>query len=260
MNYQTLTIEKEEGIAIVTINRPKYLNAINSMVLKELGLAFKEFSESKEIKAVIITGSGEKAFVAGADIAEMKDMTSDEAQKFALLGNQTFNLIENLSKPVLAAINGYALGGGNELALAADIRLAADNARFGQPEVGLGIIPGFGGTQRLAKIIGVGKAKELLLTGEIIDAEEATRIGLVNKVVPLDKLMDEARKLARKISSNAPLALKYCKEAVNFGLGESIDKGLAFESNSFALCFSTEDQKSGMEAFLTKKKAEFKGR
>jgi enoyl-CoA hydratase len=259
LKYQYLLVEKEDGIATIKINRPKALNALNTDLLKEIKDLFSELEDNKDVKVIIITGSGEKAFVAGADIAEMKDKSPVEAKEFAEAGHAAFKQIENTSKPVIAAVNGFALGGGNELALACDIRLAGENARFGQPEVGLGIIAGFGGTQRLPDLVGPAKAKELLFTGDTIKAKEAEQIGLVNQVVSQDNLMETAQKMAFKIASNAPLALKMTKEAVDFGLAEGIEKGLEYETNAFSICFSTGDQKNGMAGFLNKEKVEFKG-
>lgn len=259
MDYQYLLVEKEESKAIVKINRPKALNALNTDVLKELKHLFTNLEEDREIKVIVITGKGEKAFVAGADITEMKDKSPVEAKEFAETGHAAFNQIENCSKPVIAAINGYAFGGGNELALACDIRLASENAKFGQPEVGLGIIAGFGGTQRLPKIIGPSRAKEMLLTGDTIDAKKAQEIGLVSNVVTQEELMDKALKMASSIAENAPLALKMTKEAIDFGLSEGVEKGLKYETNAFSYCFSTDDQKNGMEGFVNKEEVEFKG-
>ena len=259
MDYKYLNVEQEEGIATVKINRPRALNALNTDLLKEIKELFIELEEKKEIRVIIITGSGEKAFVAGADIAEMKDKSPVQAKEFAEAGHAAFTQIENTSKPVIAAINGFALGGGNELALACDIRLAAENAQFGQPEVGLGIIAGFGGTQRLPEVVGPSRAKEMLFTGDNIDAQRAKEIGLISKVLSSDNLMEEARKMASSIANNAPLALKMTKEAVDFGIAEGIEKGLEYETNAFSFCFSTEDQKNGMEGFLNKESVEFKG-
>ncbi|MDI3547520.1 MAG: enoyl-CoA hydratase [Halanaerobiales bacterium] len=254
LDYKYLELDKEGKLAILKINRPEALNALNKELLKELREALEFLEEDNELMVLIITGAGEKAFVAGADIGEMKGMSPLEAREFAKLGNSVFSLIEKSNKVVIAAVNGYALGGGNELALACDIRLATQKSRFGQPEVGLGITAGFGGTQRLTKLVGAGRAKELLLTGELIGAEEAFRIGLVNKVVSGDQLLEEARKLAERIIKNDPLAVKLTKSAVNFGLEEGIEQGLFFETNSFALCFSSEGQRRRMEAFLEKNK------
>ena len=260
MSYKNLIIEEEEKTAIVKINRPKALNALNSDLLTEIKDCFIELEQKNDIRVIILTGSGEKAFVAGADISEMKDKNSLEAKEFAETGHSAFNAIENSSKPVIAAVNGFALGGGNELALACDLRIAARNASFGQPEVSLGITAGFGGTQRLAKAVGPARAKEILFTADNIKADRAEKIGLVNKVVDGQNLMDEAKKMASSIAENAPLALQMTKEAVDFGLAEGINKGLDYETNAFSFCFSTQDQKNGMDAFLNKKNIDFKGK
>ncbi len=252
MEFKFILIEKEDKQAILKINRPQELNALNNDVLLELEKAIRTLEEDEDIMVIIVTGVGQKAFVAGADIKEMKDMAPLQAAEFAHLGNRVFKQFEESNKVIIAAVNGYALGGGNELALACDLRLASEKARFGQPEVGLGITAGFGGTQRLARIVGVGRAKELLFTGEIIDAEEAFRIGLINKVVPGDQLLKEANKLAAEITKNDPLAVKLSKEAVNFGLEKGLKQGLLFEEKAFALCFSNEGQQKRMEAFLNK--------
>jgi enoyl-CoA hydratase len=260
MNFNNLLVEKSDGIATVTVNRPRALNALNEETLGELLACFEGLESDVSVRAVILTGAGEKAFVAGADIAAMKDLDVVAARNFALLGHQVMNVIEHLSKPVIAAVNGFALGGGCELALACDIRLAGDNARFGQPEVNLGVIPGFGGTQRLPRLIGKGRAKELLFTGDMIDAGEALRLGLVNRVVPPGELFGAARKLATKIAGKGAFAVALCKEAVNNGLEMDIDKACRFEADHFALCFATADQKEGMGAFLEKRPANFSGR
>ena len=260
MEFNNLLVEKSDGIATVTVNRPRALNALNEKTLGELLASFEGLEADPSIRAVILTGAGEKAFVAGADIAAMKDLDVVAARNFALLGHQVMNVIEHLSKPVIAAVNGFALGGGCELALACDIRLAGDNARFGQPEVNLGVIPGFGGTQRLPRLIGKGRAKELLFTGDMIDAGEALRLGLVNRVVPPGELLGAARDLATKITGKGAFAVALCKEAVNNGLEMDIDKACRFEADHFALCFATADQKEGMGAFLEKRPANFSGR
>ncbi|MBE6065208.1 short-chain-enoyl-CoA hydratase [Clostridium cochlearium] len=253
MDFKNLILEKDGKIAVLTINRPNALNALNSELLKELDSAIDCLSEDDEVLAVVLTGAG-KAFVAGADIGEMKDLTVSEGRKFGTLGNKVFRKLETLEKPVIAAVNGFALGGGCEISMACDIRIASEKAKFGQPEVGLGITPGFGGTQRLARLVGPALAKELIYTADIIDAEEALRIGLVNKVVEKDELLDTAKKMANKIASNAPIAVKLCKSAINRGLQCDIDTGIAFEAEVFGECFSTEDQKEGMTAFLEKRK------
>lgn len=255
-NMENVLFEKRDHIGLITICRPKALNALNSKTLMELNEAVETIIADSDIYCAIITGSGEKAFVAGADISEMKDMNVFEARNFGILGNMVFRKIEALRIPVIAAVNGFALGGGCELALSCDIRIASENAKFGQPEVGLGITPGFGGTQRLARTVGVAKAKEMIYTGSNINSEEAYKIGLVNKVVPADKLMDEVFAMANKIAANAPIAVQLCKTAINRGLQMDIDTGLSFESEVFAQCFASLDQKTAMEAFMEKKKVE----
>ncbi|MBP1762833.1 MAG: short chain enoyl-CoA hydratase [Firmicutes bacterium] len=257
--YSNIILEREPNLAILIINRPQAMNALNYDTLQEIKAAVLQINADNNIKALIITGAGEKAFVAGADIAYMENLTAIQGREFGALGQAVFSAVENLSIPVIAAVNGFALGGGCELALSCDIRLASEKARFGQPEVGLGITPGFGGTQRLARLIGAGPAKELIYTGINIDVNEAYRLGLVNHIYPADALMDEARKLAQKIISNAPLAVSLCKSAINKGLQTDIDTAMAIEADVFGLCFSTNDQKEGMNAFLNKRKAEFKG-
>ncbi len=254
MDFRFIQLEKEDHLAILKINRPQVLNVLNREVLRELEKAVTFLEDDQETRVVIITGVGQKAFVAGADIEEMQEMNPLQAADFSRFGNRVFKLIEESSKVVIAVVNGYALGGGNELALACDIRLASERARFGQPEVGLGITAGFGGTQRLARLIGAGRAKELLFTGEVITAEEACRIGLVNRVVPGDQLLEEALKLASKITRNDPLAVRLTKEAINTGLETGLKEGLRFEEKAFALCFSNEGQRKRMEAFLNKNK------
>lgn len=251
---ENIQFEKREHIGFITISRPKFLNALNSDTIKELNEVVDSLEQDNEIYCVIITGAGEKAFVAGADISEMRNMNVQEARSFGMLGNSVFRKIEGLGKPVIAAVNGYALGGGCELSLSCDIRIASENAKFGQPEVTLGITPGFGGTQRLARIVGTGKAKEIIFTGSNIDAAEAYRIGLVNKVVPKEKLMEEAVNMAKKIASNAPIAVSLCKTAIDRGIQSDIDTAVSMESSLFAECFSTEDQKDAMTAFVEKRK------
>jgi enoyl-CoA hydratase len=246
-----------ERIALLTINRPKFLNALNRVTLEQLFNELKALSNDANVGCLIITGSGSKAFVAGADIEELRNMTCFEAKEFSKLGHEIFNLIENCDKPVIAAVNGYALGGGLELALSCDIRIAAENAKFGLPEINLGIIPGFGGTQRLPKVVGMGKAKEMIFTGKVIDAIEAERIGLVNKVVPVEELLKSAVEMANEIASKSGLALKQAKDCINKGFEEPVETGVVIERNAFSLCFSTEDQKEGMTAFLEKRKPEF---
>jgi enoyl-CoA hydratase len=254
-------IEKsvEGGVATITINRPTALNALNYDTLKEMLDCFGEIGKSKEIHAVIITGSGKKAFVAGADISFMAELEPLKAREFARLGHEVMNVIENLPQPVIAAINGFALGGGCEMALACDIRLASENAKFGQPEVNLGVLPGFGGTQRLPRLVGKGHANELLFSGKMINAEEACRIGLVNRVIAQDKLLEECTSLAGMIVAKAPVAVRLCKEAVNNGMEMDLARGCAHEADLFGICFASEDQQEGMKAFLEKRAPQFKG-
>ena len=260
MEFNNVLLEKEGNIATVTINRPKALNALNSETLKELNAVIEDLENDNNIYCVILTGSGEKSFVAGADIAEMKDLDSKGGKEFGLLGNKVFRRLENLDKPVIAAISGFALGGGCELAMACDIRIASEKAKFAQPEAGLGITPGFGGTQRLPRLVGEGKAKELIYICAIVKADEALSIGLVNKVVPLDKLMDEARAMAKAICSNAPIAVKTCKDAINRGMQVDIDKAIEIEAGDFGSCFDSLDQKEGMSAFLERREKNFQNK
>jgi len=248
-----INYEVKGNVAIITIDRQEALNALNLDVLGELKSAVCKAEEDKEVYVLIITGAG-KAFVAGADIAQMKDFTADEAREFGKYGNAVFSKIETLTKPVIAAVNGFALGGGCELSMACDIRIAGEKAKFGQPEVGLGITPGFGGTQRLPRIVGLSKAKELIFTAQTIDAQEALRIGLVSKVVPGEELMDAALEMAGKIAANAQIAIRQSKVAINKGMQCDIETGLAFEAQAFGICFSTEDQKDAMNAFVSKEK------
>lgn len=245
-------------ISILTINRPKSLNALNKDVISSLFNQFSKLENDNEISCVIITGSGDKAFVAGADIAELKEMNSLQAKEFSLLGHKVMSFIENFGKPVIAAINGYALGGGLELALVCDIRVASSKAKFGLPEITLGIIPGFGGTQRLPKVIGVGRAKEMIYTGKMIEACEAQRIGLVTGVFENDELIPEAIKIAQSISEKSGLVLKQAKECINSGFEQPIDIGTVIESSALSICFSTRDKEEGMQAFLKKRKPVFK--
>ncbi|MEG0730449.1 MAG: short-chain-enoyl-CoA hydratase [Cetobacterium sp.] len=253
-------LEKEGNIAIVTINRPKALNALNSETLADLDVVITDLENDSNICCVILTGSGEKAFVAGADIAEMKDLNEEQGREFGILGNRVFRRLETLDKPVIAAISGFALGGGCELAMSCDIRIASEKAKFGQPESGLGITPGFGGTQRLPRIVGIGKAKELIYTGAIIRADEALRIGLVNKVVSLETLMEEAKTMANAIIANAPIAVKLCKDAINRGMQVDMDSAIVIEAEDFGKCFTTEDQVEGMCAFLERRAKNFQNK
>ncbi|MBI6871767.1 short-chain-enoyl-CoA hydratase [Clostridium aciditolerans] len=260
MEFKNIIFEKNDKIATISINRPKALNALNSETLKELDCVVDMIAEDEGVYAVILTGVGEKAFVAGADITEMKDMSVAEGRKFGILGNKVFRKIDLLEKPIIAAVNGFALGGGCELSMACDIRIASTSAKFGQPEVGLGITPGFGGTQRLARIAGMAVAKELIFTGRIIKAEEALRVGLVNKVVEPDKVMEEAVSFANTIAAQAPIAVKYCKAAINRGMQCDIETALMYESEVFGECFATEDQKEGMTAFVERREKSFKNK
>ena len=248
-----LTYETADRIGILTINRPKVLNALDSKVLSELG-AFADAYDEAPTDCLIITGAGEKAFAAGADISEMAEMYPAEAQAFSEAGNRVFRAIELLPMPVIAAVNGYALGGGCELAMSCDIIIASDNAIFGQPETGLGVTPGFGGTQRLARRIGTGMAKQLIYTGRNIKAEEALRIGLVNAVYPAGELMNEAVKMAKRISANSSYAVRAAKRAIDRGIETTIDDGIAIEEDLFGSCFSSEDQKIRMRSFLNGRK------
>jgi enoyl-CoA hydratase len=259
MTFDTLLQETHEGLARVTVHRPEKLNALNRRVVEELDSCFAALQEDLEVRAVILTGAGEKAFVAGADIAELAELTALSGREMSLRGQQVFNRIENLGKPVIAAVNGYALGGGCELAMACTLRLAAEHARFGQPEVKLGLIPGYGGTQRLARLVGKGRAHEIILTGEPLSAAEAYRIGLVHQVVPAEELLPAAEALARKIMANAPLAVKFALEAVNHGMEMTQQEGQFLEATLFGLCSTTADMKEGTRAFLEKRPAQFTG-
>ena len=251
-----ILLEKKGNVAIATIDRPKALNALNSEVLNDLNTLVDTVNADPEIRVLILTGSGEKAFVAGADIGEMSSLSKAEGEAFGKKGNDVFRRIETLPIPVIAAINGYALGGGCELSMACDIRIASDTAVFGQPETGLGITPGFGGTQRLARLIGPGMAKQLIYSARNIKADEALRIGLVNAVYPAEELMAAAEKLAETIARNAPIAVRACKKAINEGLEQPMDEAIVLEEKLFGSCFETEDQKEGMGAFLEKRKHE----
>ena len=248
-----ITYEQDGFVGVITINRPKALNALNSQVLEELEATFKAVDIDKT-RAIILTGAGEKSFVAGADIGEMSTLTKAEGEAFGKKGNDVFRFIETFPIPVIAAVNGFALGGGCEISMSCDIRICSDNAIFGQPEVGLGITPGFGGTQRLARIVGVGMAKQLIYTARNIKADEALRIGLVNAVYPQEELLDQAKKLASIISANAPIAVRNCKKAINDGLDADMDGAIVIEEKLFGDCFETEDQKAAMANFLEKDK------
>ena len=251
---ENVLIAKEGHVATITINRPKALNALSTAVLTDLNAALDEVAADQDVYALIITGAGEKSFVAGADIAEMKDKSVEEAAEYGKFGNAVFRKIETFRCPVIAAVNGFALGGGCELAMSCDIRVASENAVFGQPEVGLGITPGFGGTQRLARLVGAGIAKEMIYTARNIKADRAAQIGLVNKVVAAEELSATVMKMAQGIAKNAPIAVAYAKKAINNGLQTDIDSGIAIEVEEFSNCFATEDQTYGMTCFLEKVK------
>jgi len=257
--YKHLKIEERGTVAIMTISAPKSLNALNSTILKEME-DYLSYFDCNKYRCLIVTGDGEKSFVAGADISEMAGLGIRDGQAFGARGAAVFRKLETLRVPVIAAVNGFALGGGCELAMACDIRICSDNARFGQPEVGLGIIPGFSGTVRLARLVGMGMAKQLIYTGKNIKADEALRIGLVNSVVPQAELMDKAMELANQIAANAPLAVKTAKICINDEYDMSADDAIINESFMFGSCFLSEDQKNGMAAFLNKGKCEFKGK
>jgi enoyl-CoA hydratase len=260
MAYQNITFESRDGVAIVTINRPDKLNALNDRVVDELDAAFSAIGADAAIRGVILTGSGEKAFVAGADIAELSTQSPVDGKERSIRGQKVLDRIEDLGKPVIAAINGFALGGGCELAMACHVRIASDNARLGTPEVKLGIMCGYAGTQRLPRLVGKGRALEMLLTGEMVDAQEALRIGLVNRVVPKDKLMAEAEALLRKMLANGPVSLRFVMEAVNAGLEMPFAEGQYLEATLFGLICATDDMKEGTKAFLEKRPAKFTGK
>lgn len=253
MEFKSLVIEKKESVGIIKINRPESLNALNIETLGEIREAVTVLNNDDEVKVIIFTGEG-KAFIAGADIKQMKDMNENDAREFCNLGQKIFDIIENLDKPVIAAVNGFALGGGCELAMACDIRIASENAKFGQPEVNLGIIPGFGGTQRLSRLVGKGIAKELIFTGDIIDAQAALRIGLINKVVSPENLLPEAIAMAEKIASKGPAAIMIAKSVINRGLEVDLATGLTIERDGFVQCVASGEAKEGMEAFVAKRK------
>lgn len=260
LTLENLLYEKKGAIAYVTLNRPKVLNALNQRTWENLQTAFEDARDDAEVLGVILTGAGDKAFIAGADIGDLANVTAVEAQKSSSYGQTVLNLIENLGKPVIAAVNGFALGGGCETAMACTIRVASEHAKFGQPEVKLGLIPGGGGTQRLPRLVGKGRALQLILSGEMINAQEAYRIGLVNEVVPAVDLITRAETILRQIFANAPLAVKFSLEAVNKGLETSQDEGLTLEASFFGICAGTEDKKEGTSAFLEKRVPQFKGR
>ncbi|HET6977373.1 MAG TPA: enoyl-CoA hydratase-related protein [Pyrinomonadaceae bacterium] len=259
LKLENVLYEKRDGIAYITLNRPKVLNALNKATWEDLRTAFEDARDDANVRGIILTGAGNKAFIAGADISELATVSAVQAEASSSYGQEVLNLVENVGKPVIAAINGFALGGGCETAMACTIRLAADNARFGQPEVTLGLPPGGGGTQRLPRLIGKGRALQLILTGGMIDAQEAYRIGLVNEVVPAANLIERAEAILRKIFVNAPLAIKYSLEAVNKGMETSLAEGLTLEASYFGLCAGTDDKQEGTRAFLEKRAPQFQG-
>src|SRR6266487_1752897 len=260
LTLANILYEKKGAIAYVTVNRPKVLNALNTPTWKDLRTAFEDAQNDTAVRGIILTGAGDKAFIAGAVIGELAHATAIDAERSSRFGQGVLDLIENLGKPVIAAVNGFALGGGCETAIACTIRIAVENAKFGQPEVALGLLPGGGGTQRLPRLVSKGRALQLILSGEMISAQEAYRIGLVNEIVPAEQLMARAEAILKQIFSNAPLAVKYSLEAVNKGLETSQDEGLSLEASFFGLCSGTEDKKEGTSAFLEKRPAKFQGR
>jgi len=260
LKLENVLYEKKGSIAYVTINRPKVLNALNAKTISELRSAFEDARDDSEVRGVVLTGAGDKSFAAGADISEMANDTPLTAEEKTRRGQALTDLIENLGKPVIAAVNGFALGGGCELSMASTIRIAAETARFGQPEVKIGVMPGYGGTQRLPRLVGKGRALQLILSGEIIDAQEAYRIGLVNEIAPTVNLIARAEAILKQIISNAPAGVKFSIEAVNKGLDASLAEGLLLEASLFAICAGTEDKKEGTSAFLAKRAPNFQGR
>jgi enoyl-CoA hydratase/carnithine racemase len=260
LSLENVLYEKKGGIAYVTLNRPKVLNALSHRTWEDLRTAFVDARDDAAVRGVILTGAGDKAFIAGADISELANLTAVEAEESSRFGQEVLTLVENLGKPVIAAINGFALGGGCETAMACTIRVASENAKFGQPEVKLGLLPGGGGTQRLPRLIGKGRALQIILTGEMISAQEAYRIGLVNEVVPAAEVITRAEAILKQIFANAPLAVKYSLEAVNKGLETSQAEGQALEASFFGLCAGTEDKKEGTQAFLQRRAPQFQGR
>jgi len=260
LNFANVLYEKKNGIAYVTVNRPKVLNALNTLTWKDLRTAFEDARDDASVRGAILTGAGNKAFIAGADISELAHVAAFEAEQSSRFGQEVLDLIENLGKPVIAAINGFALGGGCETAMACTIRIAVETAKFGQPEVALGLIPGGGGTQRLPRLVGKGWALQLILSGEMISAQEAYRIGLVNEIVPAADLIARAETILKKIASNAPIAVRFALEAANKGMDTSQGEGLLLEASYFGLCAATEDKKEGTAAFLEKRTPQFQGR
>lgn len=260
MSFDNLLLEKRDGVAVVTVNRPDKLNALNRKTMEELDAVFTALGSDAEVRGVILTGAGEKAFVAGADIGELATQSPVDGKEFSIRGQRTLDRIENLGKPVIAAINGFALGGGCELAMACHLRIASENAKLGTPEVKLGVMCGYAGTQRLARLVGKGRALEILLSGEMVDAQEACRIGLVNRVVAKDRLLAEAEGLLRKMLANGPVSLRFTMEAVNAGLEMPFDQAQYLEATLFGLICTTEDMKEGTKAFIEKRPAKFQGK
>jgi enoyl-CoA hydratase len=260
LTLDNVLYEKRDGIAYVTINRPKVLNALNTPTWKDMRTAFEDARDDASVRGVIVTGAGSKAFIAGADISELAHVAAFEAEQSSRFGQEVLDVIENLGKPVVAAVNGFALGGGCETAMACTIRIAADSAKFGQPEVALGLVPGGGGTQRLPRLVGKGRALQLILSGETISAQEAYRIGLVNEVVPVAELIPRAEAILKRIASNAPIAVRLALEATNKGLETSQSEGSLLEAAYFGLCAATEDKKEGTTAFLERRAPQFQGR
>jgi enoyl-CoA hydratase len=253
MKFKNIVLEIKDNVGVVKMNRPDAMNALNDQTLSELKEAISQLKDDDAVRVIIITGEG-KAFVAGADIAEMKDMTAEQAEEFSRTGQKVFNRIAKIKKPVIAAVNGFALGGGCELAMACDIRVASEKAKLGQPEVNLGVIPGFAGTQRLSRLVGPAKAKELIFTADMVDAQTAHSIGLVNQVVPAEQLMDACMEMAKKIASKGPKAVRLAKKVVNEGVEEKLEKGSEYETHEFGECFASGEAKEGMSAFLEKRK------
>jgi len=257
MSFQYIVLDKQDPVGILTINRPDKMNALNTQVAKEIMSGFQKLEADPEIKVIVITGAGDKAFIAGADIAEMKDMSPLDALEFAQIGQKTVEILEQSDKIVIAAINGYALGGGLELSMACDLRIAADTAKMGQPEIKIGVIPGWAGTQRLSRLVGKTKAKEMILTGDMISADEAERIGIITRVVPAQDVMEEALTCARSLAALGSFSLSAAKHSIDHGYEVDFEKGQELERQYFALCFASSDQKEGMSAFLEKRKPEF---
>jgi enoyl-CoA hydratase len=253
MKFKNIVLEIKDNVGVVKMNRPDAMNALNGQTLSELKEAISQLKDDDAVRVIIITGEG-KAFVAGADIAEMKDMTAEQAEEFSRTGQKVFSRIAKIKKPVIAAVNGFALGGGCELAMACDIRVASEKAKLGQPEVNLGVIPGFAGTQRLSRLVGSAKAKELIFTADMVDAQTAHSIGLVNQVVPAEQLMDACMEMAKKIASKGPKAVRLAKKVVNEGVEEKLEKGSEYETHEFGECFASGEAKEGMSAFLEKRK------